>query len=65
MSILIYLFIIAKIKRDKKERHGRRYKKGIDAQRTKPPNSSLAIEALIGEKEQNEKHKNRRNNKKQ
>ena len=46
-------------KRNKKERQVRRVKKkkGIEAQRAKPPTPIWAIEALIGNEEQNGKKK--------
>ena len=48
--------------RDKKERRGRRAKerKGIEAQRAKPPTPTRAIDALRGDIEQNEKEKKKR-----
>ena len=44
--------------REKKERQVRRAKKkkGIKGSRTKPPAPSRAIDALIGDEEQNGKH---------
>ena len=46
-------------KKDKKERRVRRTKKnkGIEAQGVKPPTQTRAIDALIGEEEQNGKQK--------
>ena len=48
--------------RDKKVRQGRRVKKrkGIEAQRGKPPTPTRAFEALIGDEEQNEKQKKKK-----
>ena len=47
------------IEREKKERNVRRVKKrkGIEAQRVKPPTPSQAIDALRGEEKQNGKQK--------
>ena len=48
--------------RNKKERRGRRAKerKGIGAQRAKPPTPTRVNDALIGDKEQKEKQKNKK-----
>ena len=44
---------------DEKERQGKRAKKrkGIDSQRAKLPTPTQAVDALIGDEEQNEKQK--------
>ena len=66
-GLFIYLFIYLLCERDKTESQGRRAKKrkGVEAQRMKPPNPSQVIAALIGDEEQNRIRKDKERNKEQ